>query len=600
MPRPRSRLRRFLAVSTALGLALPAAAQTAAPPARVGQLTGVSGSVSYNGAGSNGQWATATENYPITSGDTVYTQDGGQASIAIGTNRVSLAPSTELQVTELDDSAFMASESQGEVFLSVSSLGQGQAFTLTTPRGAVNIVQPGQYEILAGDANTPATVNVYNGEAEANGAPVYAGQAAYLSGGGQPQIGQAQRDAFAGQAMAQNAPPPPPYVPPAVLQMTGVTALSSYGTWENTPQYGAVWYPAVALGWAPYHYGHWAYVVPWGWTWVDNEPWGFAPFHYGRWVQIYGRWAWVPAPYAAGGYVTAPVYAPALVAFFGLSVGVAITAEALSEGDIGWVPLGPDEPYYPHYRCPPDYLRRVNGLEVRDPGHVDFDHPPGFEHYVNHGAALYGPARGFAQGEQVRHYAQPVPHAMFGQAQPVGRQFPQQMRPQFTPHPAPAPEGHGITPPGQGFHPQQQGPQHQPQMPQVITPETPPPQHGAQPQFQHPQQPQGGGWQQPQPFHPQAQPSQQPQGGGWQQQQPFHPQAQPPQQPQGGGWQQQQPFHPQAQPPQQPQGGGWQQQQPFHPQAQPSQQPQGGGWQRQNEQPQKPPNSQHDHNQFGQ
>ena len=36
--------------------------------------------------------------------------------------------------------------------------------------------------------------------------------------------------------------------------------------------YGAVWFPSVGPGWAPYHNGHWVWVEPWGWTWVDEAP----------------------------------------------------------------------------------------------------------------------------------------------------------------------------------------------------------------------------------------------------------------------------------------------------------------------------------------
>ena len=509
--------------------------------------------------------STASNNYPITAGDSLFTQGSGEASIAVDSSRVTLAPNTELQVTQLDDSDFTATESQGEVFLNLTALRQGQDFNINTPRGEVSMATPGQYEILAGDANNPAVVNVFSGEATAGGEPIYAGQAAYLSGGGQPEVTQAQRDEFADHVMAELAPPPPPYAPPAVQQMTGVDELSGYGTWDNSPQYGAIWYPDVGPGWAPYHYGNWAYVAPWGWTWVDDEPWGFAPFHYGRWAHIYGRWAWVPCGYASGAYVAEPVYAPALVAFFGLGLAAGITVEALSQGDIGWVPLGPDEAYYPHYHADRDYFRRINRMDTRDPGRLDFDHPPAFGNYTNRGAALYGPASAISHGEQVRHYAQPVPHEMFGQARPVGQQLPEGVRPQFTPRPAPAPQGARMPAPGfhpqggQGFapqgqqqpyHPQGQQQFHPQQMPQVVTPQEQP--QRSQPQF-HQQQPQGfAPHEEQQPYHPQGQ-------------QQFHPQQMPQVVPPQEQQQRSQPqFHQQ-----QPQGFAPQEeQQPYHPQGQ--------------------------------
>ena len=105
--------------------------------------------------------------------------------------------------------------------------------------------------------------------------------------------------------------------------------------------YGPVWVPqGVAAGWAPYSTGRWIWDPYYGWTWVDRAPWGWAPYHYGRWVYATGYWAWAPGP-----VVVAPVYAPALVAFFGgahfgVSIGVGVPA-------VSWVALGWGEPCVP-------------------------------------------------------------------------------------------------------------------------------------------------------------------------------------------------------------------------------------------------------------
>ncbi|MGH9763314.1 MAG: DUF6600 domain-containing protein, partial [Blastocatellia bacterium] len=127
--------------------------------------------------------------------------------------------------------------------------------------------------------------------------------------------------------------------------MTGWEDLAGYGAWQPSADYGQVWYPSVAAGWAPYSSGHWAWVAPWGWTWVDSSPWGFAPFHYGRWAFIGSRWGWVP-----GAYVARPYYAPALVAFVGFG----------GARPYGWFPLGPREVWVPGYAYSAGYIQRVN------------------------------------------------------------------------------------------------------------------------------------------------------------------------------------------------------------------------------------------------
>ena len=550
--------------TTAIGLSWPAFAQTASsvtPPGRVGQVTNISGNVSYDGAGSNNQWVAATANYPVTEGDSLFTQNGAEATLVLDSSRLTLGANTELQVTALDNANFTATESQGEVFLNVTGLQPGQNFILNTPRGGVNISQDGAYDIAAGDANDPTTVGVLTGAASIGQLQVPAGQEASLSGTDQTtaQLGPIQHDAFIDHVLAEMAPPPPPYAPPVVTQMTGVSELSNYGTWAQNPQYGAVWYPDVAPGWAPYRVGHWAFIAPWGWTWVDSAPWGFAPFHYGRWIQDAGRWCWVPVgAYAAGGYGPGyqPVYAPALVGFFGLGAGVAVTAAILSSGSVGWVPLAPGEAYYPSYHVDPAYMHRINRWDVHDYQRISAHPPENIAIYANRHAATYIPSAAMARGEPVAHFGHAVPESMFAQARPVTGDFNHALRPDFVPHVAAAPH---PTPFAQRRD-----------VPPAVISRTP-----MQPGTLHPSAEvhfpgSNGGVREPgmtvpphaqpeQPVHPYAQPGYHPQEPG----QPFHPAQPAPQvfQPHEAA----PPVRPYAQPGYHPQEPG----QPFHP-SQPS------------------------------
>jgi hypothetical protein len=438
-------MRRMLTLTTALSMALPAlpppaSAQEAAPPARVGQIAALTGSVSFNGAGSGG-WAAASLNYPVSDGDSLYTQNNAQAAIALDASKITLAGNTELQITRLDQNSLAATESQGEVFLAVNDLQPGQSFSIATPRGTASINQNGEYDLAAGDTSAPTIITVFQGAATitAPGATLQVppGQAGVLSGTDQTtaQLGQAEPDAFATAMLAQAAPPPPPYVPPVAEQMTGTTELATYGSWDQSPQYGAVWYPRVDPGWAPYREGHWVFAPPWGWTWIENEPWGFAPFHYGRWVDEDNRWGWAPCPAyqdSDAGRDYRPVYAPAVVSFFGLGVAAGITAAALSSGRIGWVPLGPNEPYYPSYRASPDYVRRINFVNIRNINTVNVtnnyygDAAP--DHFANRRAATFIPAEDMSRGAPVARYGRPVAPGEFADARPIN--------PGFAPRPA--------------------------------------------------------------------------------------------------------------------------------------------------------------------
>jgi hypothetical protein len=360
---------RVLAATLSFAAAHPAGAQTAAgdPPGRVGRLAQLTGTVSFH-TSDESQWEAATLNYPITSGNSLWTEPQAHAAIDVGGSRIYLDSSTELDVGTLNDQSFVASLPQGAVFVRVSNVSSDGTFEIDTPRGAVTLNQPGHYEIIAGDATHPTTVSAVDGTAQVAGPginlDVPAGQSAFLNGQNPVTAtrGAAQQDDFGRYVYGLEQPyaspgPTQQYVSPGI---TGYQDLNQYGQWQQTPSYGPVWVPQVAAGWAPYRFGHWAYIWPWGWTWVDDAPWGFAPFHYGRWALIDAdTWAWVP-----GVVVAQPVYAPALVSFFGDFGGVSAGFGFGFGPAVGWVPLGPEEVWVPPFHCSPRFIRNVNITNV--------------------------------------------------------------------------------------------------------------------------------------------------------------------------------------------------------------------------------------------
>lgn len=345
-----------------------ATADGVVPPARVGWLAGLSGSVSFHSANQD-QWQAATQNYPMASGDSVWTQPQAQASVMIDASRFTLAGASEFTLQNIDQTTIQAVLSQGEVFINLVDMKPGQSVTITTPRGTVQFAGNGRYDLIAGDATAPTLVSVVTGGLQFSGPGLASPQAlgaqqSLTVSGSDPvtaSIGPIQQSPFLTAELEQIAPPPPPGAvvpPPVTAEMTGASVLTRYGSWSSEPSVGTVWFPQVASSWVPYRDGHWAYVQPWGWTWVDNAPWGFAPFHYGRWAEFDGRWGWVPAP-AGVTYAEPPAYAPALVTFLGVAAGAAVGA-AIASGSIGWAPLGLREPYYPPYRVPPRVFAAYN------------------------------------------------------------------------------------------------------------------------------------------------------------------------------------------------------------------------------------------------
>lgn len=337
------------------------------PPSVVGRLNHISGPVSFAPADANDDWAAATLNRPIATGDRLWADSGARAEMHVGSTAVRLSERTSLDVLNIDDRSVQLRLAQGSVNVRLRRLPGGNMFEVDTPHGAVILNQPGSYRISVDPSGTETTVGVRSGQADvltaADRFSVRPGQQASVAGTDAPSydIGAAApMDEFdrwaAARDQKEDRVASRRYVP---AEMTGYEDLDDHGSWRVVEDYGTVWVPsAVPVGWAPYRYGHWVWISPWGWTWVDDAPWGFAPFHYGRWIWVGSYWAWAPGPVAVR-----PVYAPALVAFIGglnWSVSIGIGAAPV----VGWVPLGWREPYIPWYRVSPTYVRSVNVAHV--------------------------------------------------------------------------------------------------------------------------------------------------------------------------------------------------------------------------------------------
>ena len=402
--------------------------QDADPPARVGRLGQLNGTVSFHTQGDE-QWNPATLNYPVMQGTAFWTQPNSQAVIEVSASRIVMAPDTELDIATLTDTAFQAALPQGELYLHVQAATPDETYAVQTPRGLVSLTSPGRYGVAAGDTQSPTLITVVEGSAHVEGPgvslDVAANQTASITGTDtfQGVVGPAQHDAFLTAMLNSEHPPQPQEVapPPAVAAMPGGNDLAQYGTWSASQDYGQVWYPQVAQDWVPYREGSWAYVAPWGWTWVDSSPWGFAPFHYGRWAQVGGRWGWIPGAAVGGGY--RPVYAPALVTFLGVGavVGVGVGA-ALAAGRIGWLPLGPREPFHPWYHASNNYVRQVNVAHVTN--FTTINNNVTVNNFINRGAATVVPTSAMTASRPVASSFQRVDPAQLAQARPVIGQQP--------------------------------------------------------------------------------------------------------------------------------------------------------------------------------
>jgi len=343
----------FLSVSTVMAWADD-------PPGRAVDIKYLSGQVSVQPGGVN-DWAAAAVNRPLTTADRVWADKDSRAELHMGSAALRLDAETSVTLTNVSDQTVQVELDQGALNLWVRHLFGGEIYEVDTPNLAFTVTKPGDYRFDV-DPSGLTRVTVRHGEGEATGqgnaVTVRSGEQASFSNGTslEHQISDAPPpDGFDDWCRVRDEreehSPSARYVSPDV---PGGEDLDDYGHWQQTPDYGAVWVPAVAPGWAPYHDGHWVWVEPWGWTWVDDALWGYAPAHYGRWVFFGGAWGWAPGPVVVG---VAPIYAPALVGWVGgPGWGVGIGAGV----GVGWFPLGFGEPFVPGYPVSRNYFQNVN------------------------------------------------------------------------------------------------------------------------------------------------------------------------------------------------------------------------------------------------
>jgi hypothetical protein len=358
------------------------------PPARVGRVGFIEGDVSFYADRSEG-WRKARLNFPVTGRNSVWSNGPSRAEVRIGASAVRIDADTILDFTTVDDTRTELFLQRGTLNVRLRSYagneGYRDGFRVATNEAPFVLQTNGRYRVDASQDRNETRLAVFVGQArlETSGAQltVEAGKAIIVriqNGTASYSVENAFENSFDRWAETRDQRWDDTHRRYASSQlvspfMTGYEDLDAYGDWIEDREYGRIWSPRVVVsGWVPYRYGSWSYVRPWGWTWVDDAAWGFAPFHYGRWVQLRTRWYWWP-----GAYHARPVYAPALVGWYGRNNwGVSVSVGT----PVGWFPLAPREHYVPAYSNNQTYIRNVNNITTNN---ITIINPP--PRYANQG-----------------------------------------------------------------------------------------------------------------------------------------------------------------------------------------------------------------------
>ena len=392
-------------------------------PGRVGRIAFVQGDVQAYSE-TDPEWKLAYVNQPITSRNSVFVGDAGRAEISVGSTTLAMDAGSQVDIQQLDDNTFNANVVRGRVAMRIHRFDANDAYNVAVPGADFALLKPGRYRIDALQDGSGVTVFAGQATAQTANGPVLVNAGSALRAAVDPSNPNAQ------SSFQSAASVPVPlddwvlaresrfrdgqaarYVSP---RMTGYEDLDANGRWATEADYGPVWYPTtyVQADWVPYRYGRWAYVQPWGYTWVDDAPWGFAPFHYGRWVQVGSRWGWSP-----GVYVARPVYAPALVGFYGGS-GFSASFSVGSGPAVGWYPLAPWERYSPHYTQNVTYIKQVNNITIVNPPAHFAREGNGQEWNRFHGGTV-APQQAFASQRSISRVAIAAPQDLVSRAAPV-------------------------------------------------------------------------------------------------------------------------------------------------------------------------------------
>jgi hypothetical protein len=333
------------------------------PPATpaVARISVIEGGTMVVQRGDSKKQVSGAVNAPLLPGDFITTGPGTRAEVQFdGFTMLRLSENVQARIVSDDARSHRIQVASGTVIVAVVHE-ESAVTTIDSPSVTVRVHKPADVRISV-DAGGATSVTARTGTAtletplenyalESGTTYVATGSASNPLVIKNEEIGfdafdgfNAQRDKTLYAAIDTDA-----NVPPGIA---GYDNLNSYGRWVSVQPYGQVWVPnGVGSDWVPYRDGQWTWNAQYGWTWVSSEAWGWVPYHYGRWFYQNGiGWCWDPPAVES-----APDWAPALVGFFGYGNDEGGAGFSSGYGAFGWVPLAPDEAFYPWYGYNPGF-----------------------------------------------------------------------------------------------------------------------------------------------------------------------------------------------------------------------------------------------------
>jgi hypothetical protein len=285
------------------------------------------------------EWIEYYQNGPLSDGTSVSVPDDSEAEIQFhGGQFMLLTGGTELDIRLLTAEKSSFQLFSGEIRFDLPREDFAPVSVLVPGGGRVDFPDPGRFWLSEADGGTRLVVRRGEGV-------VTVGRGMFhVQAGEEAAIGSREVNIRPFPDGADEFTPSPPltaYEQKAGVPPAAAYELRDYGTWVFVSDYGYVWRPRVAAGWAPYVYGRWAWVSPIGWTWIAYEPWGWYPYHFGYWFhEPYYGWVWTPhRTFVSVGFVFGrTVHFHRHARFFPATVRF-----VREDSRVRWVPLRPGE-----------------------------------------------------------------------------------------------------------------------------------------------------------------------------------------------------------------------------------------------------------------
>src|SRR5262245_9245556 len=126
------------------------------PPSRVARLSELAGDVSFQAPDSK-QWAQATENYAVSSGDRLYVAPQSHAELDFGQGVARVGDRGDVTVTNLSDHFAQLGIANGAMDASIYRWIPSDSIEFDTPNGALIPQAAGTYRVLV-DPNDNSTI----------------------------------------------------------------------------------------------------------------------------------------------------------------------------------------------------------------------------------------------------------------------------------------------------------------------------------------------------------------------------------------------------------------------------------------------------------